>query len=115
MAAASLVVVEGLLLLGYAVLEAANTHSERVAMAVTTALFLAVYGGGLLACGWSLSRGHAWARSPVVLSQLIWLGVAWSFRGGSTTSVAIGMAVVALIVLAGVLHPRSIDALVDER
>ena len=45
-----------------------------------------------------------------MLAQLIQLGVAWSFRGGETTWVAIALAVVALVVLAGLLHPASIDA-----
>src|SRR5689334_14087201 len=42
--AASLVAVEGLLLLAYGVLEAANVHADRVAMGVTTAAFLAALG-----------------------------------------------------------------------
>ena len=75
--------------------------------AVTTSLFFAVYGVGLLFCAWQLTRGQSWARSPVVLAQLIQLGVAWSFRGGDTTWVAIALAVVAVVVLAGFLHPRA--------
>lgn len=112
--ASSLVVVQGLLLLAYAVLEAANSHTGRVTLAVTTALFLAAYGAALIACGWAVSFGYAWARSPIVLSQLIWLGVAWSFRGGATTGVAVALALVAALVLIGLLHPRSVDALADE-
>ncbi len=49
-----------------------------------------------------------------MLAQLLQLGVAWSFRGGDTTWVAICLAVVAVIVLAGILHPQSVDALSDE-
>ncbi len=113
--AASLVAVEGLLLVVFAVLEAANLSSARVTMGLTTSLFFAVYGAGLLFCAWQLTRGQSWARSPVVLAQLLQLGVAWSFRGGDTTWVAIVLAVVAAIILAGLLHPQSIDALNDER
>ena len=91
--AASLVAVEGLLLLGYAVLELASTSSDRVAVAVTTAVFFAAYGGLLLAAAWAVTHGRSWARSPIVLAQLIQLGVAWSFRGGGTTVAAAVLAV----------------------
>ena len=59
-------------------------------MGVTTAVFFAVYGAALLLCAWSVHRGQSWARSPIVLAQLIQLGLAWSFRGGDTTLVAVG-------------------------
>jgi hypothetical protein len=109
--AASLVAVEGILLLGYAVLELASISSDRAAVALTTALFFAGYGALLLAAAWAITHGRSWARSPIVLAQLIQLGVAWSFRGGDTTVVAVAMAVVAVVVLVGVLLPSSIDAL----
>jgi hypothetical protein len=111
--AASLVAVEGLLLICYAVLELANVSSERVAVAVTTAAFFAVYGALLLVSAWAVTRGHSWGRSPIVLAQLIQLGVAWSFRGGGTTAVAVAIALVAAIVLIGILAPASVDALAD--
>ena len=49
-----------------------------------------------------------------MLAQLIQLGVAWGFRGGQTTVVAVALAVVALVVVAGVLHPASTRALVGD-
>ena len=111
--AASLVAVEGLLLLGYAVLELASLSADRAAVAVTTSIFFAAYGGLLVAAAWAITHGHSWARSPMVLAQLIQLGVAWSFRGGDTTWVAVTLAGVALVVLVGLLNPASIDALAD--
>ena len=57
--------------------------------------------------------GRSWARSPVILAQLIQLGIAWSFRGGDTTVVAVVLALVSLIVVVGVLHPASIAHLDD--
>ena len=111
--AASLTAVEGLLLLGYAVLELASVSSERVAVAVTTALFFTAYGVLLLVSARALYRLQSWARSLVVLTQLIMLGLAWSFRGGDTTAVAIALAVVAVLVLVGLLSPSSIEALAD--
>lgn len=110
-AAAALVVLEGLLLLGYAVLELASLDTGRAAVAATTAAFFALYGGGLLCCAWALLRRVSWARSPVVLAQLIQLGVAWSFWGGDTTAVAVGLAALAALVLIGVFHPASVAAL----
>jgi hypothetical protein len=112
--AASLVAVEGGLVLMFSFLELGSLSSDRFAMGITTTAFFVVYGVGLIACAWAVNRGQSWARSPIILSQLIQLGVAWSFRGGSTTPVAIALAVVALIVVAGLLHPASIDALSDE-
>lgn len=112
--AASLTAVEGLVLLGYAVLELASISSDRVAVALTTSVFFAVYGGLLLGAAWALTRRQSWARSPVVLAQLIQLGVAWSFRGGDTTVVAIATAAVAVVVLIGLFVPASMAALSDD-
>jgi len=111
--AATLAAVQGLLLLVYGVLEATNLHAERAAMGVTTAAFFAILGVALIACAWLVVRGRAPARSPIIVAQVIFLGVAWSFLGGATTWVAIGLALVALVVLAGLLHPASIDALAE--
>jgi hypothetical protein len=109
--AASLVGVEGFLLLAYGVLEAAHVHADRVAMGVTTALFFAALGAVLMACAWLVVRGRAWARSPIVVAQVMFLGLAWSFLGGATTWVAVALALVAAVVLVGLLHPASVDAL----
>jgi hypothetical protein len=109
--AAGLVAVEGVLMLGYGVLEAADVHADRAAMGVTTALFFAVLGAALIGCAWLVVRGRAWARSPIIVAQVMFLGLAWSFLGGATTWVSISLAVVAVIVLVGLLHPSSVDAL----
>lgn len=109
--AASLVAVEGMLLLGYAVLELASLDADRAEVAVSTSVFFLLYGGGLLCCAWALTRLGSWARSPAVLAQLIQLGVAWSFWGGDTTGVALAIAAVAVVVLAGIFHPASLAAL----
>lgn len=109
--AASLAAVEGLLLVLYGVAELFALEVVRAVMGVTTALFFLVYGAGLVFCAWRMSRGASWARSPVVMAQLIQLGVAWSFRGGGSTPVALVLAGVALVVLVGVFHPASLRAL----
>src|SRR5262245_7968715 len=91
--AASLAAVEGLLLVAFAVVEAASISANRLAVGITTTVFLAAYGGLVLLCAWAVARGHSWGRSPLVLTQLIQLGVAWSFWGGDTKVVAGALAV----------------------
>ena len=83
-------------------------------MGVTTAVFFLAYGGGLLACAWALRGRRSWARGPVVLAQLIQLGLAWSFRGSAPLALVLALAGVALVVLVGVFHPASLDALGDD-
>ena len=111
--AASVTALEGLVLLALAVLEIASLTGGRLTMGLTTALFFAAFGVLLMACGWLITRGHTWARGPILLAQLIGLGLAWNMRGADTTLLAVGIAVVAVIVLAGMLHPASIEALND--
>jgi hypothetical protein len=111
--AAGLVAVEGVMLLGYGVAEAAHVHQDRAAMGVTTAAFFVLLAGVLLGCAWLVTRGRAGARSPIIVAQVMFLGLAWSFRGGDTTWVAVALGLVALVVLGGLLHPASVDALSD--
>ena len=111
--ACSLTAIEGVLLVMYAVAELFNLDSERVTMGLTTSAFFAMYGAGLVLCAWSAYRLNSWARAPMVGAQLVQLGVAFSFWGGNTTPVAIAVGLVSLLVLGGVLHPASIDALTD--
>lgn len=88
--------------------------AQRVAMGLTSVAFFVLYGAGLAWCAIQLRRRRSWARSPVVFAQLIQLGVAWSFKDPPTTYVAVALALVALIVLAGVFHPQSLRALANE-
>jgi peptidoglycan/LPS O-acetylase OafA/YrhL len=110
-AAAGLTFVEGVLTLIFGLGEAVSIDSDRLVMGLTTAAFFMAYGVVLLACAWGMNNIRPWSRGPVLLAQLIWLGLAWNFRSGETMPLAIGLLVVAVIVLAGLLHPRSIDAL----
>lgn len=112
--AASLVAVEAFLLLVLAVLELANLRSIRLTMGVTTTVFFLVAAAGLAWCAWSLWKGRRWARGPVVMAQLIQLGLAWNFRDAPTTFLAIGLAVAGLVVIAGLLHPASTRVLEDD-
>lgn len=111
--AASVTAVEGLVLLALAALEMASLTGGRLTMGLTTAVFFAAFGVLLMACGWLITRGHTWTRGPILLAQLMGLGLAWNLRGGETTLVSVAIAVVALIVIAGMLHPASLAALND--
>ena len=109
--AAGLTLVEGLLTVMFGITEALHVTSQRAVMGLTTALFFVAYGAAMVVCAWGLHRLHTWARGPVLLAQLIWLGLAWNFREGETLPLAIGLAVPAAIVLVGMLVPSSVDAL----
>jgi hypothetical protein len=109
LAAVGLVGLEALVLAVLAVLELAHLSGARLTMGVTTTLFFLGYAVALAACGYGLLRLVSWARSPVVLAQLIQLGLAWSWR--VEPAVAIPLALVAVAALVGVLAPASLAAL----
>ena len=113
--AASLAGLEGLLVLTYAIVLAADIHADRAAMGVTTSLFFALLAGMLIACAWYVAHARTWARSPIVVVQVMALGLAWNFLGGDTTWLSVLLAVAAVVVLVGLLHPASIEALSDHR
>jgi hypothetical protein len=112
--AAALVALEAVLLLVLAVLELANLRSVRLTMGVTTTVFFLVAAAGLAWCAWSLWRARRWARGPVVMAQLIQLGLAWNFRDEPTTLIAVGLAVVGLVVIAGLFHPATTQVLEED-
>lgn len=109
--AAAVVVVEGLVSFGFGIAEALHTTGERIALGVTTSLFFVAYGAGMVLCAWGLTRLQTWARGPVLLAQLIALGLAWNFRDAETLLVTVGFAVPAVVVLVGMLHPQTLEAL----
>ncbi len=109
--AASLVAIQGTMLVALAVLELANVSSERMSMGVSTAVFFLVYGAVLGACAWSLTQQQGWTRGPVLITQLIQLGLAWNLRDAPL--VALALAVAAAVVLAGMLHPATLKVLHD--
>ena len=109
--AAGLTLVEGLVTVMYGIGEAVHITSQRLVMGVTTSVFFVLYGAAMVLCAWGLNRLLTWARGPVLLAQLIFLGLAWNFRQGDTLPLAIAMAVPAIVVLVGMLVPSSVDAL----
>ena len=107
--AASLVAVEGLVLVALAVAELADLSSDRMSMGISTALFFLIFGAALGLCAWALTRRQGWTRGPVLLTQLIQLGLAWNLR--DVPLVAVALAVCAAVVLAGMLHPATLRVL----
>jgi hypothetical protein len=110
--AASLVAVEGLVLALLSVVELGSLSSERLTMGITTTVFFIAYAALLVWSARAVLQRRSWARSPIVLTQLILLGLAWNNR--DTPVVAVALAVVGVVVIAGLLHPDSIDALSEE-
>ncbi len=110
--AASLAGVQGGLLVLLAVLEIGHVSSQRVSLGVATGLFFLVYGVALIGCAFALTRRHGWARGPVLLTQLIQLGLAWNLR--EFWPIALLMALTSLVVIAGMIHPATTDVLADD-
>lgn len=109
-AAAGLVLVEGILCALFGIVEMVSHHPGGVLVGIAGGFFFLAYGVGLGACAWGMHTLRPWSRSPVLLSQLLLIGLAWNVRTASP-GVAAAALVLAVVVLAGVLHPRSIDAL----
>lgn len=105
--AAMLLVVEALMAVAYAALEVGQIRMSRVVVGLGVTILMASFGLLLLLVARGVFLGRRWSRGPAVATQLILLPLAWSFVGGRTTSVAVVLAVLAIAVLVGVLHPRS--------
>lgn len=114
MVAASLVALEAFVLVALGVLELANLRSIRLTMGLTTSAFFLVAAAGLAWCAWSLWKVRRWARGPVVMAQLIQLGLAWNFRDVWTILLPLSLALVALVVIAGLLHPDTTQVLEED-
>jgi hypothetical protein len=112
--AASLAGLEALLLVLFGLAELRSLSANRATMGISTSMFFVIYGVGLGYCAYKLRRLESWPRAPIVLAQLIQLGVAWEFRGGGTTFVAVVLAVIAVLTLVAVFHPASMRALDED-
>jgi hypothetical protein len=105
--AAALLAFEGLAGVGYAAVSVGQIRMSRAAVGVGVAILMAVFGVLLLLVARGVLLGRRWSRGPAVATQLILLPIAWSFRGGATTWISGALAVLAIAVLIGLLHPRS--------
>ena len=73
--AASLAGVEALLLVLFGIAELRSVSVNKATMGITTSMFFAVYGAGLGYCAYKLRKLESWPRAPIVLAQLIQLGI----------------------------------------
>lgn len=112
--AAVIVSVEAFVFGVLAVLELFSVSSDRVGLGVVVTVFLVAVAAGLLWAAWQVAHGEAWARSPLVLAQLIQLGLAWNFRGDPAW-LAPAIAVPAVVVLACLISPPVTRALSDDQ
>jgi hypothetical protein len=101
---------EAVSLLGLAAVELVSLVPNRLALGVTTTAFFFGYGLALAACAVGLLHKRRWSRAPLVLSQLIALGLAWSFARGAT-AVTVVLAAAALSVLVVLFLPSTTRAL----
>ncbi|MGH3353252.1 MAG: hypothetical protein ACRDPS_21500 [Nocardioides sp.] len=77
--------------------------------AIAGGIFFLLCGAGIGWCVYMLWRLESWSRAPLVLVQLIVLGLAWNLR--DDLALAGGLAAVAVVALAGIFAPPSIAAL----
>ncbi|UYM06021.1 hypothetical protein [Solicola gregarius] len=101
-------------LFAFAVLELLSAKADRLGLAISTGVFFIAIGAGLAVCAIALRRRASWARGPIVLAQLITLGLAWNFRTLSPPIAAIVLLVVALIALVALLAPATTEALTTD-
>jgi hypothetical protein len=102
---------EAVALLALAVIEVVSLDSNRLLIGITTTIFFVVYALGLAAAAAGLARARSWARAPLMLAELIQLGLAWSFHGPGTDWVAVVLAVPAVFVIVVLLLPSTTAAL----
>lgn len=114
-AAAVIVALEAAAALAFGIAELVRLDPSRLSVGITTGAFFFLYAVGLGAAARAVARLSSWSRGPIVLAQLIQLGVAWSFHGRSTDWVALLLAVPALVVLVVVLAPATTDAFYGAR
>ncbi|WP_340540711.1 hypothetical protein [Nocardioides sp. GXZ039] len=112
---AILVAVQGVTLVvlaGLAFAGVGGDDSSGSGAASAVGIFLGAYGLGLLAAAWGLWQVNGWARGPILITQLVQLGIAWNLR--DMPLLALGLTVVAVATLALVLVPSSRLALERE-
>lgn len=103
---------EATAVIAFGVIETGQIRASRAVVGVGVAVVMLSYGLLLAAVARGVLRGRRWSRGPAVATQLIFLPIAWSFRGAATTWVAVVVAAVAVAVLVAILHPRSTEVLI---
>jgi hypothetical protein len=110
--AAVLVLLEALALIGYGALVLGALGGDAAA-ALSTGVFFVAYGVALLLAVRGLRQRASWARSLVVVTQLLMLGIAWNLREQPTSVVAGALAAAAVVTVAAMLSPSAAGAFED--
>lgn len=76
-----IVLVEALIYIVLAVLGGLDASRDRAGSGIGVALVLAAYGTFQGWAAWRVTRGDAWARSPLVVTQLVQLVIAFNLDG----------------------------------
>lgn len=103
------VAAEAVALLVLAGLDLRDTDADRLGSGVGVAVLLAAYAVAQVVAVWFLLAGHAVARSPLVVTQVLQVLVATSLRDQPASALAV--AVPALVVLGCLLAPPVTRAL----
>ncbi|RLV56802.1 hypothetical protein D9V41_03215 [Aeromicrobium phragmitis] len=78
---------QGLALVVLAVADLAHLGDDRLGLGIGIAVVLIVLGAGLLAAAAGVALARQGARGPVLVAQLIALGLAWNLRGAEDSVV----------------------------
>lgn len=112
-AGVGVIALQALVVVGYALTELVYGVVERSGTGAAVALFLGAYGVGIGWAAWLVLQCRSSARSPLVLAQLLHLGLAWNARDEPTTLAAIALAVSAVAALLGLFWRSSHRWLLD--
>ncbi len=108
--AAAIVVVESAVYLVLAVLGGLDASRDRAGAGIGVALVLAAYGGFQAWAAWRVTEGDSWARSPLVVTQLVQLVIAFNLDG-VPTALTLAMGAASVITLVCLLAPPVTRAL----
>lgn len=72
-----------------------------------TAIFIFIVFGAAVAGAVSMMRGHTWGRGPIVLLQILLLFVVFYMFSGGQPAAGAAVGLSAILILVGVLHPKS--------
>jgi hypothetical protein len=110
-----LIGVEALAAIVFGAVSLTQITVTRAGLGGGVAILMLTYGLLLVFVARGVLRGRRWSRGPAAATQLILLPIAWSFRGSPTTWAAGLIAVTAVAILVGLVHPRSTEIFVGPR
>lgn len=109
---------QSLVLIGFAIADFADLQPDRPGIGLGVGLMLLGLGVGLALAAWAVSAGRHIGRGPVVVTQLIGLGLSWNLirsdaTTGDTRTVGMLIALSAAIVLVSLATPAARATLAD--